>query len=542
MLPVQYPVPLDDIVVVGYRGKTTRSLTVRPKQQGRYVLVAWPQGFVEEGTIIRHELFFPQQNSRPAQIVIDTRRYREYGLTKWQWKLFQYNEFDEPPDNSTVIFSDHHMPSGSLTFDPLLGKSEVRTIMWSCHQPFENQNGVAALHSHVAEIMEWYYNIVQSFKPDVIWGGGDSAYSDGAGPTTFTEIRSQPGWFKNPDTLQKIREAYRNMYRYHWSIGTMPKIMGSYPHIFMWDDHEIFDGWGSNNNDDCEEHQVMYDIAHDVAQEYILNAGPRVQAEGDAHQSYIMGHVAHFITDTRTSRDYLRSAGRLMSEQQINDLESFCRRVALDLNVRHLLLCTTVPFVHVIDLVLIIAITYAKLDDKDSVDDIRDGWMMNRNRATLDRVLKILGRLQAVRPDIQIVNISGDIHIANAFEIETSYSDRPIYQITSSAITNRDHLDEGKRAAAEFAADLTAVIKGLNVLPEGVLLDEWKRTADELAAVIKVPTVLPDGVRSFKRIWKDITDPNVLAIRSTPTKLEFELHVLPVDGSTNENLTVSLVN
>jgi hypothetical protein len=58
---------------------------------------------------------------------------------------------------------------------------------------------------------------------------------------------------------------------------------------------------------------------------------------------------------------------------------------------------------------------------------------------TLRAVLGALKQFMIRRPDVRITNISGDIHVANAYEIIMPGAPQPIYQVTTSAITNRVH-------------------------------------------------------------------------------------------------------
>ncbi len=562
---VEYPVYLDDIVVVGYLNTHSRSILVRPKGRGHFVFVAWPQPFPDSAFIIRKELFYPSPNSAPQQFVIDVKERARSGLTSWEWALAKRESREQELANSDVIFSEADIPRGSISFDLQSHSPEIRTIAWSCHQPFETEGGRSVQHKYVDEIMEWYWKVTKDFDPHVIWGAGDTAYSDGADATNFVKhVYSKPTWHLDQKNQEWLRASFRYMYRYHWSFKRLQQVMRNYPHILMWDDHEIHDGWGSDNKDFSEENLAMFRIAKEVADEYVLKVGQRLRDDGDSHKAYIVGHQAHFITDTRTSRKYHffdtafsnetigasvlsggatfllgasvgqallsgtgpilggaasdvlegQAFGTVMSDRQFNDLAGFCDIVAANPRVHFLILNTTVPLVHANDLLTLIAtagITGPLVDPlvlKDDRDDVRDSWMANGNRPQLVRLLWILRTLQLKRPDIEIVVVSGDVHVAGAFTIYLAGTMRPIYQITSSAITNRQHPPP------------------------------WKRETIGLST-FNIP-LLPGEVAVVNRIWPEITDPNFLCIKSTPDNIELELQVLPVDNSTNENLKLSI--
>jgi len=98
---------------------------------------------------------------------------------------------------------------------------------------------------------------------------------------------------------------------------------------------------------------------------------------------------------------------------------------------------------------------------------------------------------------LHVVNVSGDIHVSNAFQMWPIGFPRPIYQVTTSAITNRGHLSP--------------------LLSEIMTLS----TIDFLPKVGLV-----------RKLWSEINDPNVLCITVTSQAARFHLKVLPVDGST----------
>lgn len=521
---IEYPVYLDDVLVIGYLDTHSRTILVRPKEKGKFIFVMWPRHLADSRYVFRKELFFPGPNSRPQQFVIDIRKFAASGLTQWEWKLAKCNSTQLEISNSDIIFlSNDNDPKGGLSFELQSHSSEIRTIVWSCHQPFDTENGRTVQHKHVEPIMEWYRKVVDKFDPHIIWGAGDTAYSDG--PADFVKyVYDNPNWHRDSNNKEWLRQSFRYMYRYHWSFKRLGEVMRNYAHIFMWDDHEIHDGWGSDSKDFSEENLAMFQIAKEVADEFVLNVGPRLRETGDSHKAYIVGHQAHFITDTRTSRNYRlfnladtlggEAFGTLMSERQFKDLENFCDLVAANPEAHFFILNTTVPFVHANDLLTFIAtagITGPIIDPlllKDDRDDVRDSWLADGNRAQLVKILWILRNLQIKRPDIEIINISGDVHVGDAFTIHLVGMNKPIYQITSSAITNRQHMPDWKRE-----------IIGLSTFNIPLLFGE---------------------VAIVNRIWPDIVDPNVLCIKSAPDLMELELQVLPVDGSTNENLKLTI--
>jgi hypothetical protein len=509
---IEYPIDLNDIVVVGLLSDRARTFTIRPQLHGEYTLFIWPRFFAESRWTVRHDLSFPTPGSPPARVVFDLdEQHLLRQLPDWEWALVRRSTAEGPIAVSEALFSPRAVARGEVHFQPEIDLHEVRTMVWSCHQPFITENGRALLDPHTKTIMPWYRTLLDEFQPHVIWGLGDTAYADGTEATNFADqVYNHEGWQLDVGKREWLRDAYRRMYRYHWSFEEMQEAMRRYPHILMWDDHEIHDGWGSEEEDWKDDNVAMFRIAREAAEEYVLNAGPRMRDSGDAHQAYIVGPQASFIFDTRSSRNYADPDGkRILSDSQLADFRLFNEIVAANRSVRFYFLGNTVPFVYIEDLIEAIGSRAPKVltDPIAGVrDDLRDSWASPGNREALRQLLNAIRELLWRRPDLHIVNVSGDIHVSNAFEIWPPGFIRPIYQVTSSAITNRSHLP-----------DLASEIM----------------TLDEIVVLEELGLV--------RRLWAELADPNVLCITTKPDRATLTLRVLPVDGSkaTDQQLVLS---
>ena len=508
---IDYPLELRDIVVIGRLSARARTLSVRPKLSGEYTLFLWPQYFPEKQWIVRHDLAFANQSSPPARMVFDLdEQQRLRSFASWEWALMQRASTEEFLPASEALFTERAVAKGTLQFEESIGSEEVRTVVWSCHQPFKAQDGELQLDPHTEPIMQWYGALMDQFVPHAIWGFGDNAYADGTKASNVPDqVYNDEGWQDYDDNVQQLRYAYSRMYRYHWSFTEFRQVLATYPHLMMWDDHEIRDGWGSEDADWSVGNLAMFSVAKEVAEQYVLNVGgPRIRPEGEAHKAYIDGVQAVFLTDTRTTRHYVDPGGQLFSEEQLEDLYRFNEIVAADHNVRYYLLGTTVPFLYVSDSFESVGSQVPKFltDMMAGVrDDLRDSWSSPGNKEALKKVLSALRHLQLRRPDLHIVNISGDIHVANAFELLPPGFLRPIYQITTSALSNRSHMP-----------DLVAQLIGIGDFA----------FSPELGLI--------------RRLWQDITDPNVLCITATAERLALNLKILPVDDSKNTDQQVIL--
>ena len=64
----------------------------------------------------------------------------------------------------------------------------------------------------------------------------------------------------------KIEEFYEKLYIDSWSRKAVSNVMSSIPTIMMWDDHDIFDGWGSHSKELQE--SPIFQLIFKVAKKY----------------------------------------------------------------------------------------------------------------------------------------------------------------------------------------------------------------------------------------------------------------------------------
>lgn len=72
-------------------------------------------------------------------------------------------------------------------------------------------------------------------------------------------------------------------------------------------------------------------------------------------------------------------------------------------------------------------------------DDVRDSWHSPGNIGQLKQLIGVLKELHRKNSKIEIINISGDIHVANMYAFQPLGFTRALYQVTTSALSNREH-------------------------------------------------------------------------------------------------------
>jgi PhoD-like phosphatase len=511
MRSIVYPNDVTDIVAVEFRGAGRVGFLVRPKTAGRFRLLLWPQSAPDPALVLERLIDLPSADGPPVHVVFDLARHPAREMTRWQWAIVPTESRDRWLADFAAAVGGQPLLAGMFLFEPPALVSEARTVVWSCHEPYDTGPlGEAVLYETTIPTLQWFASSVRGFDPHVVWGGGDAAYSDGTKATNFSDqVYDQGDWYRSPELVRWLRDEYRNMYRHFWSLPEFAAVLRTVPHLFMWDDHEIHDGWGSEGKDFVPGNVAMFEIARQVAHEYTLNAGPRIsRGYAEAHQAYVLGTAAAFIFDTRTVRNYEAQDERLVSRQQFDDFHEFLDRVSRRSDITDIITCTTVPFVNLRTWVEEFASNAPDLLNDALLqgirDDVRDGWASPRNMSTLQAVLEEIGAAMRRRSDVRFWNVSGDIHVANAFAIVLPGAVRPLMQVTTSAISNRALPPAAVRALTEIG--------------------------DELYL---------DGIGEVYRVWKTVPDPNALFIRIGGGQAQFTLRALAADGSGEYSMTLT---
>ena len=138
-------------------------------------------------------------------------------------------------------------------------------------------------------------------------------------------------------------------------------------------------------------------------------------------------------------------------------------------------------------------------------DDIRDSWHSPANRRQLSKLIDILRNLHHARNDLEFINVSGDIHLSNAFVFQPDGFNKPLFQVTSSALTNDPPSEEG-------------LLKLLSV--DGPLS---YNASSELFG-------------KMERLWHEGKTQNFLTINANMHAIELHLHTYPsIDATPQAN-------
>jgi hypothetical protein len=182
--------------------------------------------------------------------------------------------------------------------------------------------------------------------------GGDQVYAD----TLWRDCPNLVTWWQQPEarrfTLPFTRamadeamDFFFQLYCRTLSAEAYGRALSTIPSIMIWDDHEIFDGWGSRP--EVEQQSLVYRGLFNVARRHfsMFQIGAAVRdhvdslwgaAAGTFHQALRVGDVGILALDLRSER----TRTQVLSPQTWADLPGWLQRFQ---GCRHLLLMSSLP-------------------------------------------------------------------------------------------------------------------------------------------------------------------------------------------------------
>ena len=271
--------------------------------------------------------------------------------------------------------------------------------------------------------------------------GGDQLYAD----TIWEEMPELGAWRRlpwreanaHPFTPGMAEEADRYYFEHYcwlWSQKDIAPLLATLPSVMMWDDHDIFDGWGSwpHDRQSCPVFAGLIGVARDYFALFQLGGLPGrlpdVCDDPDGRHfgsAYRVGSIGIVAPDLRSER----TRERIMGEAGWRDFEAALKRLA---DCRHVILMSSVPLANT-DMSLIERGFVAVPGHSDLEDDLRDQWQSFGHRDEWRRMLSTLVAFSA-RTGARVTSLSGEIHLGALGLIEGRGVQ--IHEMTSSGIVH----------------------------------------------------------------------------------------------------------
>lgn len=238
----------------------------------------------------------------------------------------------------------------------------------------------------------------------------------------------------------QVERFYEDLYCKRWQNSAMSLMLASIPTVMMWDDHDIFDGWGSYPADmqQCDVYQGIYEIARHYFELFQIRS-KRNQSLLDyqaSHYAFALAFRGYHILalDNRAER----TLDQVMSASQWRVVNQYLEQNAND---GDLLVMSAVPVVY-----RDFSFTEASFDltpwDEELTDDLKDHWRSKEHEGERARlIMRLLENAEnrCAEQRRKTVILSGDVHLGCLGVINDSRKhDRPlkIHQVVSSGVVH----------------------------------------------------------------------------------------------------------
>ena len=235
---------------------------------------------------------------------------------------------------------------------------------------------------------------------------------------------------------------------YAWLVARVPSLM-------QWDDHDICDGWGSlpRPRTYSPVGQLLFSVAREMALlfQHGTVAGDLPARFTDPEGYHLGWEVA--VPGLRLLGPDLRSERTRRQVMGAAAWTTVERQAATPFRGRTLVLSSVPllgPRLSILEALMVVT---PRMQDYE--DDLRDQWQSRAHRASWQRMLKLMLRMQETEgQDVTI--LSGEIHLATratmSGEAGTGRRGRPLHQLVASGITHRAPPRAWARALHTLAA------------------------------------------------------------------------------------------
>lgn len=278
--------------------------------------------------------------------------------------------------------------------------------------------------------------------------GGDQLYAD----EIWSAVPELKKWLAldkkervsrsfNKTMQEQVDRFYDRLYCDRWENKAMSLMLATVPSVMMWDDHDIFDGWGSYPEDmqSCEVYQGIYRIARRYFELCQIRSKSNTSILDSAADHYALAlsfRGYHLLAlDNRAER----TREQVMSQNQWRVVNEYLDTI----DNGDLLVMSAVPVVY-----RDFSFTEASFDvtpwEEELTDDLKDHWRAKEHQGERARlIMRLLGnaerRAEQTRTLPRTVILSGDVHLGCLGVInDRRQTDLPlrIHQVVSSGIVH----------------------------------------------------------------------------------------------------------
>ncbi|MFT3709221.1 MAG: alkaline phosphatase D family protein [Archangium sp.] len=279
-------------------------------------------------------------------------------------------------------------------------------------------------------------------------GGGDQLYCDSLFETNEHLREVFKHWSKADKRTQpvpagfadEIAKQYVDLYVSRWSQeGGIVDALARIPSLFTWDDHDVFDGWGSHETLQSSPHyRTMFEAARRAFMAFQLGVPDEKNEHFLTRRDFVGGEcdTTFLLLDGRSQRGTDEVLGSAQWRELDAQLDLIAKARANVVRPLHLVVVSSVP---------VINMSFGRFDEAGSAlaglrDDLLDQWESRHHRGERARLLMtLLNAANDARCAVTI--LAGDIHVGSRSRVRSTNprhaaanTQTVIEHVTSSAI------------------------------------------------------------------------------------------------------------
>ena len=387
--------------------------------------ILYAQGSDAAATHLAALLILPDDTAPPPLVpegaapVAAGRLAQDFGWTVWRY------DFALPRRPGGVAYSLNGR-DWQVQTEP---EGDVRIAYTSCNgseaedpaQPDENRNAM------------WRHLAAQHAESPLflLLHGGDQLYADAVWSChplladwdhEATASRQTP---LSEEAIHAVRQFYWQRYLTLFGHAEVAPLLAQVPSLMMWDDHDIFDGWGSHDEtlQASPAWQAIYACAREAFHLFQL-AGTLPADSASFSQVRRFGDWAVMAPDLRSERTPTSILGQQGWANLTRDAATVaeCTRVLVMSSVPAL-----GPRLSWVERIMSVIPGAQRYED-----DLRDQWQSRAHRTEWQRFLGLLNGLHT--PACRVTVVSGEIHLATRGEMAATAG--TLHQLVASGIAH----------------------------------------------------------------------------------------------------------
>ncbi|MAZ02165.1 MAG: metallophosphatase [Sneathiella sp.] len=271
--------------------------------------------------------------------------------------------------------------------------------------------------------------------------GGDQLYAD----SIWTSVPELQEWnaLCQDDKLSRsansimrpqIDKFYEKLYQTRWTDPSMSLMLASIPSVMMWDDHDIFDGWGSFPDEllGSDVFQYIFQTAKKYFEMFQIRSRFNASLLDKTADHYAFGFSFRGYNILALDNRAERTLQQIMSSDQWSALIAHLDTVTKG----HLLVLSAVPVVYR-DFSFTESLFDATPWEEELTDDLKDHWRSKNHQGERARLIhRLLKNAARRKAEEKTVILSGDVHIGCIGVIHDQARGVKVHQVVSSGIVH----------------------------------------------------------------------------------------------------------